>query len=237
MNWTNDANPLSEENPYTFNLTSNLEITANFVETFILSVSAGQGGTVSPSETQTHTSGTTLAISATPNTGYSFSHWEGDGVSKINNSSTTIEMTEDRNIAAVFNINSHSLEVLAGNGGTVSGSGTFEYGTLAQITATPNTGYSFHAWDGEGIADSTEQNTTVLIQTNRSISATFSINSHSLQIDTDGQGTVTQSGSEDYDYGSNPTISATPCYRLLLFSLGGDGIRTLMIMNLQRPSI
>ena len=224
VNWTNDANPLSEENPYTFNLTSNLEITANFVETFILSVSAGQGGTVSPSETQTHTNGTTVAISATPNTGYSFSHWEGNGASHINNSSTTIDMTEDRNIAAVFNINSHSLEVLAGNGGTVSGSGTFEYGTLAQITATPNTGYSFHAWDGEGIADSTEQNTTVLIQTNRSISATFSINSHSLQIDTDGQGTVTQSGSGDYDYGSNPTISATPATGYSFSHWVGDGI-------------
>jgi len=224
VNWINDSNPLSAENPYTFNLTSNLEITANFVETFSLSISAGQGGTVSPTETQTHTNGSSVAISATPNTGYSFSHWAGDGISDVNDPSTTIDMTGNRNVSAVFTINSYSLQVLAGNGGTVSGSGTFEYGTLAQITATPNIGYSFQAWDGEEITDSTEQNTTVLIHANRSISATFSINSHSLGISATGQGTVSQSGSGDYDYGSNPTISATPATGYSFSHWVGDGV-------------
>ena len=133
-------------------------------------------------------------------------------------------MTENRNISAVFTINSYSLQVFAGNGGNALGSGTFEYGTLAPISATPNAGFSFQAWNGAGITDSIDQNTTVLMTANRSISATFSINSHSLEIATDGQGTVTQSGSGDYDYGSNPTISATPATGYSFSHWEGDGI-------------
>ena len=58
---------------------------------------------------------------------------------------TTVDMSMDRNVSATFSLNSYDLTVLAGNGGSASGTGTFNHGTDANISATPETGYSFPA--------------------------------------------------------------------------------------------
>ena len=192
VNWTNNSTPLSAETPYTFNLSSNLEITANFVETFSLSISAGQGGTVSPTEIHTYTNETSVPISATPNTGYSFDSWNGDGVSDPSQTSTTVLMTANRSISATFSINSHSLEISTTGQGTVtqSGSGDYDYGSNPTISATPATGYSFSHWVGDGISDVNESSTTVDMTEDRNLSAVFTINSYSLEVLTANGGTT-----------------------------------------------
>src|SRR6056300_371607 len=65
----------------------------------------------------------------------------------------------------------YTLEVTAGEGGTVSSEGgTYDEGTEVTITATPNEGYVFVGWEG---SDSTEASLTVTIGANTSLNALF----------------------------------------------------------------
>ena len=126
--------------------------------------------------------GSSASISATPNTGYSFVGWTGDGVTDSTQASTSVDMTQARSVSASFAINSYELSVLAGSGGSVSGNGSFTHGSSASITATPNTGYSFVEWTGDGVSDSTQASTSVDMTQARSISASFAINSYELEL-------------------------------------------------------
>ena len=40
----------------------------------------------------------------------------------------------------------YTLTANAGDGGSVTGGGTFASGTQVSLTATPNSGYSFSGW-------------------------------------------------------------------------------------------
>ena len=91
-----------------------------------ISVSGNTGGNVTGSGT--YYEGSSASISATPNTGYSFAGWTGEGVADHNASSTTVSMTQARTVSAAFSLNSYDLTVLAGNGGTVSGTDTYNHG-------------------------------------------------------------------------------------------------------------
>ena len=83
-------------------------------------------------------------------------------------------MSMDRNISANFFLNSHNLNLVAGLGGTVSGSGSFDYGTTKSITATPDTGYSFAGWSGDGVTDPSSSSTTVSCRGTVTFRLTFS---------------------------------------------------------------
>ena len=82
-----------------------------------------------------------LLLSATLS-GYSFLSWSGD----INSTENPLILNIDSNLSltANFSLNTYSLEISAGIGGSVSGDGNFTHGTLAAINATPDTGYSFY---------------------------------------------------------------------------------------------
>lgn len=60
-------------------------------------------------------------------------------------------------------LNPHVLSVIAGEGGTVSGNGTFAYGTDHTISATPNACYVFDHWEKDGMNVSTDVNLVVTI--------------------------------------------------------------------------
>ncbi|MDC3284766.1 PQQ-binding-like beta-propeller repeat protein [Opitutales bacterium] len=151
--------------------------------------------------------GTSASISATPDTGYSFSGWSGNGAVDPNAPSTTVDMSQARTLSASFSLNSYDLTVLAGSGGSVTGSGSFSHGTNPSISATPDTGYSFNGWNGEGIADPSAPSTTVDMSQARTISASFSLNSYDLTVLAESGGSVTGSGS--FPHGSLVNVSAT----------------------------
>ena len=52
--------------------------TATFTTQYTLTTSASTGGTVSPSGTNWYNSSQSVSVTATPNTGYTFSNWSGD---------------------------------------------------------------------------------------------------------------------------------------------------------------
>ena len=119
MSWTGDIN--STDNPLTItSIDSNLTLTANFsLQSHNLVIISGEGGSVEGAGSFEH--GSLQVINATPNEGYFFEGWTGSGISDPNSTTTTIQMTEDRNITASFSIKKHSLSVISGEGGQCLG--------------------------------------------------------------------------------------------------------------------
>ena len=112
-----------------------------------LTVSAGDGGSVSTTG-GTFASGTQVSITATPNAGYSFSGWSNGSTANP----LTVTLNSNTTITANFQVivNSYTLTVTAGEGGTVTGGGEYEEGTEVTITATAEEGFEFTGWsDGE----------------------------------------------------------------------------------------
>ena len=212
-------------------------LTANFaIQSHSLILNASIGGSANGSGQFDY--GSSPTISATPSAGYFFSGWDGEGVTDPNSASTTVLMSEDRNLTANFAIQSHSLTLNASTGGSANGSGQFDYGSSPTISATPSAGYFFSGWDGEGVTDPNSASTTVLMSEDRNLTANFAIQSHSLTLNASTGGSA--NGSGQFDYGSSPTISATPSTGYSFGGWSGEGTSdpsassTTVLMNQDR---
>ncbi len=122
-----------------------------------------------------------VAIEATADANYHFVNWTGDvgTITDVNAASTTINMTASYSITANFAINTHTLTTTSTVGGNVTdpGEGTFtyDYGTVVNITATPDTDYHFVNWTGDvgTIADVNAASTTINMTGDYTIQANF----------------------------------------------------------------
>ena len=191
----------------TVEMTEDRNVSALFeLKSHTLSLVASEGGSVSGSGQFDY--GSTPAILATPNTGYSFTEWNGSGANDPSSSSTNVLMSEDRNITAMFSLNSYKLNLHASEGGTVAGDGQFDYGTSVLIFASADTGYSFSGWNDPEVTETTDASTTVHMSEDRNITALFSLNSYKLNLYASEGGTV--AGDGQFDYGTNRLITANP---------------------------
>ena len=102
-------------------------------------------------------------------------------------------------------VKQYALTASAGEGGSVSGGGTFASGTQVSLTATPSSGYSFSGWSN----GSTANPLTVTLNSNTSITANFEvlINSYTLTVVSTDGGSATGAG--EYNEGTEVTLTAT----------------------------
>ncbi len=126
--------------------------------------------------------GTTVQMTATPESGWYFSQWSG--APEASGNTVKFTMTADRTIQAYFAQDPRSLVISAGTGGKVTepGVGTFTYqrGTLVAIEATPNAGYRFTKWtgtivDGNDLVDRTASRTTIIVDESGTLQANFEV--------------------------------------------------------------
>ena len=232
VSWSGGIN--STLNPLTVTIDSNLSLTANFsLNSYSLSVTSVGDGTTTGSGTYNH--GDLVNISATPHSGYSFAGWTGSGVTDANASSTTVSITAITSVSALFEPNSYTLSLSAGTGGTVSGAGTYAYGSVAEIEATPHTGYSFDSWYGATVANENARQTSVTISQNTSLSALFEIDHYTLSAGTSLGGSITGAG--EYSYGTTVTVNAIPENNYIFSHWVGDNLgdlnasSTTIVMN------
>ncbi|MBQ3075412.1 MAG: hypothetical protein IJC26_05030, partial [Clostridia bacterium] len=96
--------------------------------------------------------GNIVALSATPNEGFAFSHWECSteegSFEAYKDSETNFTMPEnDCTVTAVFMKGGYRLTLSAGAGGDVEGKeGVYEMGEKVPIEATALEGYVFSYW-------------------------------------------------------------------------------------------
>ena len=223
---TNSNAPLT-----TVLMDQNRSVSPTFSENaYSLKVFAGFGGSVNGEGNFSH--GVLTNISATPDIGYSFSGWSGSGIDDNSSATTTVLMDQAKTVSATFSLNSYPLSVLAGVGGSVSGDGNFSHGELAPVEAVPAKGYAFAGWSGLGITNSNALVTTVLMDQNRSLTATFSPSSKPLTVYHGIGGSTTGEG--NFSYNSEATVEATPDEGYEFSTWTGEGIKE---PNLQTTTV
>ena len=118
------------------------------VKQYTLTAIAGDGGSISGGGT--FTQGTQVSLTATPNSGYSFSGWSNGSTTNP----LTVTLNSNTSITANFQeiVNSYTITLIA-EGGVVTGAGEYDEGTEVILTATANEGYVFNGWE-----DSINQN-------------------------------------------------------------------------------
>lgn len=132
---------------------------------YTVSLSAGTGGSVSGGGTYTY--GSSCTITATPNAHYHFKQWSDGNTS----ASRTFTVTGNVTLSASFEIDKHTVTLTAGPNGSVSGGGTYNYGSSVTISATPDAGYEFDQWS-DGNTNATR---TITVTGNVTLSASFKL--------------------------------------------------------------
>lgn len=128
----------------------------------------GNGGTPSQSSCSFYYNEALGTLPTVTRTGYTFKGWSTSANGPVNVNTTT-KVTGNVTYYAIWQINSYTLTVTAGTGGTVSGSGTYNYGETATLKATASSGYHFVKWsDGN-----TNANRTVTVTGNATYTAIF----------------------------------------------------------------
>jgi len=188
-----------------------------------LTISAGNGGSVSPTGVLEDVMlGTATSISATPASGYSFINWTptsgAPSFGDVNADSTTVTLTNGpAAVKANFTSEIYQLTVQSGGGGSVSPAGSLSvaHGVSKSILAVPDTGYHFTGWTvvsgSASIANTGSASTTVTLTAgDAAVQANFAINEYQLTVQNDGNGSTTPSGTLTVDHGSSTSIAAIP---------------------------
>ena len=212
INWTENGNVVSTDADYTFTVTSNCNLVAHFqLQSYTITVSAdpSDGGSVTGGGTYNYGQGCT--VTATPNTGYNFINWTENGSVVSTNASYTFTVTGNRNLVAHFQLQTYTVTVSAdpSDGGTVTGGGTYNYGQICTVTATPGTGYNFINWTENGNPVSNETPYSFTVTSDRNLVAHFTTQSYVITAIADPIEGGTVTGAGGYNYGETCTLTAT----------------------------
>ena len=109
----------------------------------------GNGGTPSKSSSSFHYNDVLGTLPTATRTEHVFKGWSTSASGSVNVNEST-KVTEDVTYYAIWQINRYELIVNSSVGGTVTGGGTYDYGTKVTLKATPSDGYHFVKWlDGD----------------------------------------------------------------------------------------
>ncbi|MBA7633360.1 hypothetical protein ES703_40926 [subsurface metagenome] len=182
VEWQEGGVPISTDNPINLLMDADRSITAVFEEvvpTHTLTIlTVWQGITNPASGSWEYDTGASISVTAIPDAGWAFDHWEGDVTGTENPVSFII--TADMTIIAVFSEivvppEEFALTISALEGGSTDpapGPYTYIEGTLVTVTAIPSSGWKFDHWEGD--LTGTNPEITVEMLQNLSIVAVFS---------------------------------------------------------------
>ncbi|MEW6570083.1 MAG: LamG-like jellyroll fold domain-containing protein, partial [Nitrospirota bacterium] len=196
-------------------------------------------GVVSGDCTETYNDGTDVTLSASAESGSTFSGWSGDcsGTGSCN-----LIMNGDKNVTAQFDIETHILTInSSGNGsGTVTGSGinceisngaasgdcteTYSAGTAVTLTANADTDSDFTGWTGGGCSGTGQ--CVVTMNSDTAVTASFSLKSFVIDASTPGGGGVI-SCTSPVNYGGSSTCTTGPDAHYHLSALTDNGTDVL----------
>lgn len=213
--WLGDR-PVAQEfsNPLILTMDQDRAVSAVFqLKAYSLAIGSANGTVTRNPNAGIYAHGDTVILTATPNTGYLFTHWSGD-VAPADDSKNPITITMDANkvITAQY-VATYTLNTTAANG-TVSrdlAGPTYVQNTAVKLTATPNTGYSFVNWTGDVAAGLETQNPlTVTMDANKSITAVFAINTYTLNTNALNGGILRVPNLAVHAHGTPVTLTAIP---------------------------
>ena len=112
--------------------------------------------------------------------------------------------------SATQKLRSYTVSVGSGGNGSVSGGGSYSYGSTCSIYADPNTGYAFDYWvwnNGSASGTIYSQSHSFTVEGAISFTAYFKKKTYTITVNANTGGSASGGGS--YSYGSSCTITAT----------------------------
>ena len=208
VKWTENGELFSEEAETNFIVTDSMTLVANFevlpptVYTITVLAEPEEGGNVDGGGE--YPEGTVIELSAHPNPGYSFDHWD-DGETL---NPRTVEVTCDATYTAIFTPNPYTITVQADPvvGGEVIGGGTYNFGTTVTLTANAYVGYTFSQWQ-DGDTNSTR---TITVAGDAVYTAFFTLNQYAVEVMSNPEEGGTVVGGGIYTHGVTCTLTAIP---------------------------
>jgi uncharacterized repeat protein (TIGR02543 family) len=186
--------------------TGDATVTPDFKQNiYSLTVSAGTGGSITPSTSPvTVNAGTPTKITAIAAGGYTFAGWTVTSgtatIANANSATTTVTLTSgNATVNAAFSSKTYSLNVVAGTGGAITAPvylpATVAHGAGTNITATPANGYKFSSWTVTAgtatIASSSSATTTVTLTSgDAAVTANFEVSTYALTVSSTTGGTI-----------------------------------------------
>ena len=211
-NWTENGNVVSTNASYTFTVNGNRTLMANFaLQNYTINATADPttGGTVTGGGTFNY--GQTCTLTATANEGYIFANWTKQGQQVSTNATYTFSVTESATYVAHFEIEMFTITTIANpeEGGIVTGSGTYEFGEVVTVTATPNEGYNFVNWTKNDYVVSTESIHEFIVTEDATYVANFDFGMPMIEISAavDPEEAASITGAGTYSYGDTVTLT------------------------------
>ena len=161
--------------------------------------------------------GTSVTLTAIPDSGANFTGWGGDCTAAATNAACTVTMGSARAVTATFTSGGGgggggegggkpTLTVSPAANGKVTGNGincgagntdcseSYSSGTVVTLTATPNTGATFSGWDGACSGTSTTCTVTMSVSQNATASFSRATGTVPMSLGVTGSGRVTGPG-------------------------------------------
>lgn len=202
-------------------------VTATFAPTsnYTLQVNIAGSGTVTKNpDLPSYGANQQVQLTAVPAVGWSFAGWSGDLSGTAN--PATVTMTKNTVITATFEqADKRSLTVTTVGLGSVTADpdkpGGYDNGEVVTLTAVPAPGWSFAGWSGDASGSATP--IQVVMDADKSVTATFALNVHALTVNVNGNGAVTRAPDKPLYYnGEVVALTPVPAPGYVFVGWGGD---------------
>ncbi len=234
--WLLDNINVGTVNPIQVMVNSTHRLQAFFSEGWNLNIAVNGSGTTNPSQgTHSYPSGTIVTVTASPGIGYVFDHWLLDGNNTGTSDTTNVLMNANHQLQAFFRPLNYTLTILVATNGSFNplpGNYTYAYGSVANVTAVPISGYGLDHWllDGSNVGSANPIHVTM--NANHQLTAVFASSStvnYTLAITTTvGGSTNPSAGDYFYPLGTVATVTAASStgYTFDHWSLDGNNVGT-----------
>ena len=184
INWTIEDVVVSTEKEYTFKAEENTTYKANFVKkvvNYTVSVESTEGGNaiVNGALLVEVEEGTSVTLTAIPNSGYEFVNWTTNGVEVSISATFQATVNSDVTYKANFvkKVVNYTVSVESTEGGNAIVNGALlvevEEGTSVTLTAIPNSGYEFVNWTTNGVEVSISATFQAIVNSDVTYKANF----------------------------------------------------------------
>ena len=201
IGWGGDVDESS--NPLTLTVDEEMFVVAIFQKvTYDLNVTIDGEGSVDEeivTARSNYEEGTTVELTARPEEGWVFTEWKEDLSGSEN--PETLTMDEPKEVTAVFEQREYPLTLTIEGEGTVeeeviqAKTTDYESGEEVQLTANPSSNWGFVEWQGDLSGSENPQN--IVMDGEREVTVIFEQTEFSIEVDTDGGGSVEFSPDKD----------------------------------------